>query len=304
MAAITELVNPYATAGRSPNSGRLQNLYKNQYARNIYQYPRDVSTTAKGHTVLFNITERKVVSGLANAFNEDGVGGVASFFLDETSKVGTQINNNINNSGGSLSNVTTRTNDFVSDTITLYMPETSSFGTQAQYGQLSIADAAGSLPGIGKAFNALTSTLNNGAARLVGNAVGYVFNPQQQLLFEGIDFRDYSMTFTFTPFSSYESEAMINIIKTFRRHAAPTIVTGLNGFFFNPPSVFDVKFLFNGGENFSINKVKTSVLTNVDVNYAPNGWSTHEDGTPIQTTMTLQFRELELVDRTAIDSGY
>ena len=62
--------------------------------------------------------------------------------------------------------------------------------------------------------------------------------------------------------------------------------------------------LFNGKENIHLNKIKESVITSIDVNYSPNGWAAHDDGTPVQTTMTVQFKEIELVDRNAVNQGY
>jgi hypothetical protein len=45
-------------------------------------------------------------------------------------------------------------------------------------------------------------------------------------------------------------------------------------------------------------------ITGIDVNFAPNGWSTYSDGAPVQTTMTVTFRENALVDRNKIKEGY
>jgi hypothetical protein len=56
--------------------------------------------------------------------------------------------------------------------------------------------------------------------------------------------------------------------------------------------------------NRNVNKVAESVLESVDVNYAPNGWAAHDDGAPVQTTLTLSFREMELIDKTKINDGY
>ena len=75
--------------------------------------------------------------------------------------------------------------------------------------------------------------------------------------------------------------------------------------FFTPPSVFDIQFLFNGIDNENLPKLKRCVVTNVEVNYTPNGWATHTDGNPVQTTMTLQLQEMVLVDRADIEKdGY
>jgi len=139
---------------------------------------------------------------------------------------------------------------------------------------------------------------------LAMSAAGYVFNPQQQVLFEGIDFRPYEMTFTFTPSSPDETRNVNAIIKTLRYHAAPQI-GGVGGFFFIPPSVFNVSFRYNGKVNPNINLLKKSVLKSVNVNYAPNGWAAFEgNGAPVQTVVSLQFQEIVLVDKTQINQGF
>ena len=76
--------------------------------------------------------------------------------------------------------------------------------------------------------------------------------------------------------------------------------------FFKVPDSFILQFVqLNGGENGYITKVKESVLTSVDVNYAPNGiWSAHADGSPTQINLTLSFKEIALIDQTAIENGF
>ena len=146
--------------------------------------------------------------------------------------------------------------------------------------------------------------MDNRAAQLAMNKLGYAFNPQAQMLFDGIDFRTYNMSFVFTPRSVQEAEIVKEIIKTFRMYAAPTVVSEAAGFFFKPPGIFNVRFESNGAPNHNINQLTDSVLESVDVNYAPNGWSAHRDGKPVQTTINLSFKEIVLVDRTKISNGY
>jgi hypothetical protein len=114
------------------------------------------------------------------------------------------------------------------------------------------------------------------------------------------------MSFTLTPYDYDESVTIANIIKTFRKNAAPTIQTGgVSGFFYIPPAIFDIEFLYGGSVNLKINKIQPCFLTDVTVNYAPNGmWTTYNDGTPVQTTLSLSFKESVLVDSAAIEKGY
>ena len=42
------------------------------------------------------------------------------------------------------------------------------------------------------------------------------------------------------------------------------------------------------------------VLTNMTVDYAPNGWAAYNDGYPVETRLTLQFKETDIVTKSDI----
>ena len=281
----------------------------------------------KNHTIILNKLYDSAVQPIAkavdtifNAPNQQGTTPVnpsaQSGVAFQTGTTATSVNasstNYVINSAGTGLNIGSRTKDTSSGSITLYMPDGLEFQTQAQYGELSVAQAISSILQLGGKTGGdnKTSTFDKGAflggaGRMALNYAGYVFNPQQQLLFEGINFRSFSMSFTFTPYSSKEAETVKNIITKFRSAAAPQIVTGSLGFLFIPPSQFEISFKSGDKINPYINKLKRCYLQNVDVNYAPNGWSAHSvDGAPVQTTLSLSFLETELIDRTQIAAGF
>jgi hypothetical protein len=89
--------------------------------------------------------------------------------------------------------------------------------------------------------------------------------------------------------------------------SAPTIETNAvfgQGLFYKVPDKFKIKFMYDGQENTNVHKIAECVLTSVIVNYAPNGWVAFEGGAPVQTTMTLQFQEIEIIDKTRINEDY
>ena len=57
-------------------------------------------------------------------------------------------------------------------------------------------------------------------------------------------------------------------------------------------------------ENNYYNRVATCVLQNCEVNYTPTGVKSFEDGGPTQTTMSLTFKETELLTKDLIAEGY
>jgi hypothetical protein len=315
-----------------PSAGPAADLYRSKYTTGSnysLAYPKDLESSKRGHAVYFDIYEvqplgfKQVSEAVKLGLNpipdakdpndtrsdENGTGTTAkpaTSFEEGANKI-VEATEKIIGKGnvfpGSI-NINPRTKDNAVATIALYMPETLSFDYDAAYNKMELKAAINSVPIVGGITSALTSIMENSAVKLAMSAAGYVFNPQDQLLFEGIDFRTYQMSFTFTPSSIEETNSVNAIIKTFRYHAAPQI-GGVGGFFYIPPSIFNVSFRYNGKVNPNINLLKRSVLESVSVNYAPNGWAAFEgNGAPVQTTMTLQFKETVLVDKTQIKEGF
>lgn len=276
-------------------------------------YPETLGSAERTHMVIFKIFEiapsigaSSVASTEAQALKTAGQ-EITRYAIETTSTDPGTIETSKQarkNTYGYNWNAPTKENP--SDTIGLYMPDTLNFVQNAQYDNLSIADAISNFSGLGQiakgAYQTVTgSTLTRG---VLANA-GVVFNPQEQLLFEGIDFRTFDMSFTLTPRTQTEAQKIVDIIKKFRYHAAPQINSGTAGFFFTPPSVFELTFMSNGTENTNMPKLKRCVLESVDVNYAPNGWAAHaNDGMPVQTSLQMRFKEILLVDKNEIDKGF
>lgn len=300
-------------------NGPLGSLFQSKYNYNSLQYPADLNSVGKGHAIVFEISQpqSKSIQDVTNYVTDSANAIDNAIDSIKTADPETAINNAkdslVNGVKDIFSNGASQTaaefmtlNKDLKAIVSLYMPDTVSFQYVSDFGEVSIADAASSLPGIlGKVPGFLQSVLSdNAAGKLALNKLGYAFNPQSQVLFQGIDFRTFEMSFTFSPKSAREAQQVQKIIKLFRTYAAPTIVTGAAGFFYTPPGVFNLSFRKDGKINPNINKLTDCVLLSVNVNYAPNGWSSYKDGQPVQTTMDLSFKETVLVDRTKIEQGY
>ena len=307
-------------------NGPLGLLFNNPFATLNLQYPRDLQSTARGHYVTFLVKdivpigyEGSITSSLSaagnifsNVFNAIGQAVAASEGISASTGDNTETSIDLK--------LTPKT--YVDRaSISLYIPETMNFTYNNQYNSTSLTEAMAKP--LGAMLGSITSAIP-GAKSILGKAIGsgveaagdlakigmqqglgVAVNPQLQLLYEGLGFREYQLAFTFTPYSQQEAQAVTNIIKAFKEYAAPRIVNGSGGMLFIPPAVFQPKFYFNGKLNPNVNQVTESVLTNIDVNYGQNGWSTFNDGTPTQTTLTLQFQETQLLDRkTLVDGNY
>ena len=138
---------------------------------------------------------------------------------------------------------------------------------------------------------------------------GKAVNNRIELIFSGLAKRSFSFNFKFLPKSYQEAKAVYNIVRRFKFHMLPEIAGDVTtSRTFITPDVFDIKYMMSDGkENEYINKISTCVLENMNVKYGGDRYQAFDpsmaeagapDGLkapPVQTEMTLQFKELELV---------
>ena len=151
-----------------------------------------------------------------------------------------------------------------------------------------------------------------GAGSDLGNVLlqgqGISINPQVQMLYRGLTTRSFTLSFTFSPKSKKEAKTVDDIIYNFKYYAAPAFTSGATvssqSMYLTPPAIFSVRFFSNGKENTFLPRYTDCVLEDINVNFAPNGFAAHTDGAPIQTQLTLQFKEIEIVDKGRLEKGH
>ena len=196
----------------------------------------------------------------------------------------------------------------------------------------NLVNGPGSSELAGKALGALD--VSNGADYLL-KAAGYAVNP-----YRGVALREFQLDFLFSPKSQQEATTVNTIISTFKYHFLPDLrgaAGGDEGQYFTMPSIFNIQFKFVGAddtissvisnvlgnlgplgsaispilpsgsgnqkENPYLFKVGDCVLESIDVDYAPNGWASHTDGAPVQTKLSLKFKEMDIMTRKSFDTG-
>jgi hypothetical protein len=133
-----------------------------------------------------------------------------------------------------------------------------------------------------------------------------VENPYVEVIFNGISNRTFSFTFKFIPKSKKEQESIKQIVDTLKFHRAPERKENLKNLYWAFPSTFDISFLKkNGQENEWLFKISTCALTELNVQ---QGSETHfgnfPDGSPFSTHITMNFTELEVLDKNRILQGF
>ena len=135
-------------------------------------------------------------------------------------------------------------------------------------------------------------------------ASGLAANPKKENLFKAIDFRTFSFDYSFFPRNPAEAQNIREIIKMFKLHMHPEYKDS-NGFLFIYPSEFDIFYYNNGKENLNLHRHTSCVLTEMNVNYAPNNmFNSFNNGMPTQINVSLTFKELSILTKKEMEDGF
>jgi hypothetical protein len=122
-------------------------------------------------------------------------------------------------------------------------------------------------------------------------------NAKAEQLFKGVNFRDFTFDYQFVPRSEKEAESVMRIIRMFRHHMLPEFKDQAN-FLYIYPSEFEIRYYKGAKENQYVERHMTCVLTNMIVDYTPNGqFNTFPNGMSTQINMSLTFRELSVTTK-------
>lgn len=168
------------------------------------------------------------------------------------------------------------------------------------------------------ALNKGVELAGGGQAGAVGT--GRVVNPRLEKLFKQKDFRNFNFAWEFYPKTKDEVEQVRNIIETFRYHAHPSRENEPGSddsskvqVILRVPGEFEIRFLSSNPspnaagfvENEYLPSIGRCSLTSISVDYTPNSiYSSFQDNSPTAIVFSLQFTEMGLLTREAIDRGY
>ena len=159
-------------------------------------------------------------------------------------------------------------------------------------GQFLLA-GVGNLPGFG------------GAKELEAMKAGRIISNRMELAFKGINKRQFQYTFKMIPRNQKEADEIKKIIHAFKFNMLPEFEGGdLTGRSFIVPNTFDIEYMYNGNHNQYLHKISTCVLESMNVTYGGDRYKTYtatsEGAPPIETSISLNFKEMEMITREAI----
>lgn len=199
-------------------------------------------------------------------------------------------------------------------------------------------DAAGAA--LGGLASGVAATVVKGATEKIAGAKamaqiasGMAISNKMELQFDGVDRRDFSYEFTFIPKSEQEAKVVEEIVYAFKKNMMPSyvdqvnlgsikgleITAKFNGKIMKTPNIFDIEYQHKGKRNPFLNRVSSSYLTSVDVSYGGDRFKAYESTTtnarkgyegggegppPQKTTLSLNFREIEMMSKERIEAGF
>lgn len=226
--------------------------------------------------------------------------------------------------------------------IILYMPEDISTGYKANWtgkafsnmgrDALAIAGsgdlgqvAQNSLNALGESWdqliqNTATKTVIETISKITGESLepndvfgvtrGVILNPNVELLFGGIDLRNFSLNYKLVPRNQPEADNIRQIINIFRKAMLPSFSTGkelplgaaignqqnIATNFIQVPNVCKVSFMKGSILNEYVPQYKMCAITQVDINYTPDGtYATYSSGDMVAIQLSLSFQETKLI---------
>ena len=133
---------------------------------------------------------------------------------------------------------------------------------------------------------------------------GAVFNENTELLFNGPGMRSFNFSFRLSPRSADEAKMVRRIIRAFKESMSAK--KSKEFFFIKAPNTYWISYMSGITKELHpwLNKIKECALTNMTVQYAPDGnYSTFSDGSMTSYMMQLSFKEIEPVFNTDYEEG-
>jgi len=231
----------------------------------------------------------------------------------------------------------TQTHKHLGSSIVLYTPPTAKFDYKAAYEQAEtkniamFKDVAGNIKeffsggGDAGTMGNIFSTLMEaggvigrqvlqgalevafpGASGFFTKQTGRALNPRMELAFQSVPFRNFQFEFDFAPKNQNEVNQVNKIIDLFKFHMQPDVSDEK---FMITPSEFQIMYYYRDKVNTYIPKISRCVLTDMSVDYAPEGvfhtFKADKHGAmPVISKVSLTFSETEIMTKQTIQRGF
>tara|TARA_R110000787_G_scaffold76653_1_gene168811 strand:+ start:980 stop:2101 length:1122 start_codon:yes stop_codon:yes gene_type:complete len=313
----------------------------NPYSYGSLYYPQETAQLGEGHYIIFDIIENTDTryGGSGDFFDMKKMYPASMGTVGEGRLTNQERGKRLQKQGFQASDkilrkqttgMDTKTNaysDRIADSIILYTPSTGTkFDYKVSYGNTdtglaglasglldikSLSEALSVAGGVGKTFiegigKAAIEIALPGFGAAIDKGLGRSINPNAELVFESVPFRSFAFPFEFSPKNEKEKEDIQKILSMFKFHMMPEKA---GEGYLTAPAQFQITYMYRDGANMYIPKISRCALTDMSIDYSPEGVFTTFKGddkgaAPVLTTMNLSFTEMEIMTKETIAIGH
>ena len=346
---LSDIVNNFTNAGSQKDAGKVsaqllkkgpfdipestsQKVVSNPLSFSPVQYPLDLGSNELGHYIMFEsgfLGYSPQTSGFLGASNAAKSG---AFVSEVSGGAGQTSTRKITSKLPDRSTMTTA--------IALYMPQsvkvgyTQNYDSDTETGLAGVAEATGvavnDAEGAAAKFEAAMQGIVGGVAtqakeilgefislagagdpiRFAAKRAGVAVNPRNEAFYSSPSQRTFQFEFDFWPRNPKEADAVKDIITIFKYNSSPGFADKTQQSVFAVPNYWKIRYMYNNGENPSLNKIGACFCTDVQVDYAPDGQFTTFDGAvtegggvPVHTKLTVSMLEDRIITKRDIEEG-
>jgi len=164
---------------------------------------------------------------------------------------------------------------------------------------------------------ALSGVASTDVGQAVSRATGQIMNPHKAVVYQGPGgFRTFSYTFQLVPKSADEAKEIWKIVRFFKKRMHPGTGTGagindIKSTTLTYPDEFEIQYYVNNSlvdgkdETKPLFKIHKCFMESFATDYTTSSLvSFLDDGNPLTTTISMSFKETQLLTKKDIDEGY
>ena len=163
---------------------------------------------------------------------------------------------------------------------------------------------------------AISGLAGTEVGQAVSRATGQIMNPHKAVVYQGPGgFRTFSYTFQLVPKSADEAKEIFNIVKFFKKRMHPGTGAGgindISSVTLTYPDEFEIQYYVNnklvdGSDSTKpLFKIHNCFMETFATDYTTSGLvSFLDDDQPLTTTISMSFKETQLLTKADIDAGY
>lgn len=172
-------------------------------------------------------------------------------------------------------------------------------GDSASTALKQLSSDKGSISALNSIFASATVNALGGSTNPTGilaRQSGSILNPNMELLFGGVQLRQFSFDFDFSPRDDHESTIIRKIIRAFKKSLNAkngSLEENASGLFIKSPDIFQLTYKTGANNHQFLHKFKPMALVNMTTNHTGSGtYATYDNTSPVHIKVNLTFTEL------------